>query len=57
MNYDTELRRQENDSVFGDIDDPDNAECGYGECIFFVGEVAVGAAETIVGPAPEICEF
>lgn len=57
MNYDTELGRQENDSVFGDIDDPENTECGYDVCTFLVGEIAVGAAETITGPAPEICEF
>eukprot|EP00752_Nemacystus_decipiens_P018338 g16453.t1 len=57
MNYDTDLNDQTNDSVFGDIDDPENAECGYGECTFHLGEIAIGDAETIVGPAPEICEF
>eukprot|EP00903_Cladosiphon_okamuranus_P015337 g14167.t1 len=57
MNYDTDLGDQENDSVFGDIDDPENAECGYDLCNFHLGEIVIGAAETIVGPAPEICEF
>lgn len=56
VNYDTNLGEQENDSVFGDIDDPD-AECGYGSCTYHLGEINIGTTDSIVGPTPEICEF